>query len=175
MRNTGRSPFIGFIGWLSIKTSVQLEVRGLIKDTQCFGDVGGQNEWCYWRERLRLRRREGYQRGSPATNPDTMSGVLYRTVSMCLQECVYTAGYNEVSTLLNPLLDENTCEPLRPMHHLPDSEDGPTRRPWVAALSCSPPAKCDAQKAIKACAHQALLQEESHPLEKLRYISILIM
>lgn len=78
-------------------------------------------------------------------------------------------------SLLNPLLDENTCEPLRLMHHLPDSEDGPTWRPWVVALSCSPPANFDAQKAIKACAHHALLHEESHPLEKLRYISILIM
>lgn len=122
-----------------------------------------------------MKARGGYQRGSPATNSDTMSGVLYRTFSMCLQECLYMVGYKGVSPLLNPLLDENTCEPLRLMHHLPDSEDGPTWRPWVAALSCSPPAKFDAQKAIKACARHALLQEESHPLEKLRYISILIM
>lgn len=72
---------------------------------------------------------------------------------MCLHRCVYTVGYKEVSASLNPLLERNACEPLRLMQHWPDSEDRPTWRPWVAALSCSLPAKSDAQKALTAAAH----------------------
>lgn len=83
-----------------------------------------------------------------------MLGVICCIFGTRLHECEYTVGYKEASTLLNPLLQRNTCEPLcDAMHHLPDSEDRPTWRPWVATLSCSLPAKSDAQQRNKAPVH----------------------
>lgn len=137
----------------SLKKSAQLDVRGSIKDAQCCGNVGGQDEQCYWCEWTRLRWRDGYRQRSPTANSDAMSGVIYCVFGMCLHDCGYMVGYKEVSTLLNPLLQRHTCEPLRLRHHLPDSEDRPTWRPWVATLSCSLPAKSDAQERNKAPVH----------------------